>query len=289
MKSMTGYGTSEGKIGKGRLFIEIKSINHRFIEINVKIPGRMSVLESFIRNHLQSKFSRGKIDVFIKEKEPVFGGSTVSVDFDLAQKYKDAIDKLSKKLKLKSEQNFLSTVGLDRILKVSDEEGRYDKVWPQVSKLLDSAATSLAKMRNNEGKHIFIDQKKRLALLTKLVAKIKADSQRSVDGHIRRMKKRVNDIHSGVDEQRLAVEAACIGGKQDIAEELVRLESHLRQYLELMNENDSVGRKLDFLLQEMNREANTIGSKAADAKISQMIVDVKSELERLREQVQNIE
>lgn len=289
MKSMTGYGTSEGKIGKGRLFIEIKSINHRFIEINVKIPGRMSVLESLIRNHMQAKFSRGKIDVFIKEKEPVFGGSSVSVDFDLALKYKNALDSLSKKLKLKPEQNFMSVVGLDRILKVSDEEGHYDKVWPQVSKLVDKAATSLSKMRDNEGKHIFIDQKKRLSILSKLVAKIKTDSQRSVDGHIRRMKKRVSDIHAGVDEQRLAVEAACIGGKQDIAEELVRLESHLRQYCELMTDKDSVGRKLDFLLQEMNREANTIGSKAADAKISQMIVDVKSELERLREQVQNVE
>ncbi len=289
MKSMTGYGTSEGKVGKGRLFVEIKSINHRFSEVNIKMPGKMSALESNIRNFLQGSFIRGKIDVFIKEKSPVFGGSVISVDLDMAKKYKKALDDLNRKLSLPKQQNFLEVVGLDRLLKVEEETGSYQKVWPELARLVERAASGVKKMRESEGRHITQDQTLRLKKLGKLVAAIKAEARRSVEGHVRRMKKRVNVIHNGVDEQRLAVEAACIGGRQDIEEELVRLESHLKQYHNLMKETDSVGRKLDFLLQEMNREANTIGSKAADAGISQMTVECKTELERLREQIQNIE
>ncbi len=291
MKSMTGYGTVEEKVGKGRLFVEIKSVNHRFNEVNVKIPGRMSSLESLIRKHVQKKFSRGKFDVFFKEKEPLFGSVHISIDRDLARKYQKTLKQLKKELGLKNEIDFFSTVGLDRIIQVEERGGSYERLWRQISKLIDKATSQVAKMRAKEGVHIKRDQQKRLNRVSALIKQVHRRSKSVRSTHIDRIRSKINGTfgQSEVEEQRLQMEAAYLGGRQDIAEELVRLESHTKQYKELLRSNGSVGRKLDFLLQEMNREANTIGAKASDANISQMIVDCKAELERLREQVQNAE
>ncbi|MBT3182515.1 MAG: YicC family protein [Deltaproteobacteria bacterium] len=291
MNSMTGYGTIEGKVGKGRLFIEIKSVNHRFNEVNVKIPGRMSVLEALIRKHLQKKFTRGKFDVYFKEKEPLFGGVRISINKELASKYQNTLKKLKKELRLKNEIDFFSTVGLDRIIKIEEKGGSYVKLWGQISKLIDNVSTQVAKMRAKEGVFIKRDQVKRLNIVSSLVKQVQRRSKSVRGAHMERIRSKINGElgQTEVDEQRLQMEAAYLGGRQDIAEELVRLASHTQQYKDLVRSNGAVGRKLDFLLQEMNREANTIGAKASDANISQMIVDCKAELERLREQVQNAE
>lgn len=291
MKSMTGYGTAEGKVGKGRLFMELKGVNHRFSELNLKIPGKMCSLEPMIRDYLGSKFNRGKLDVFFKEQSSLFGGATVSIDKDLARKYKKALEDLKKDIGLKGDIDFLRTVGLDRILKVEEPGGSYERLWPQVKVLLAKAAAQVQAMRAREGMHIMKDQKKRLARLQRLISEIGKQSGRVYKDQVSKIRKKVTTASNGqpVDEQRMNVEIAYIGGKQDIAEELVRLESHLKQYDEIMSKDGPVGRNLDFLLQEMNREANTIGSKGGDAKVSQHVVEVKAELERLKEQIQNIE
>ena len=291
MRSMTGYGTAEGKVGKGRLFVEIKSINHRFSEYNVKIPPRMGVLESHIRRYLQPIFQRGKVDVYFKEKEPLFGGVEVSVDMEMARKYRKLLSRLEKELGVKCGDNFLEIVGLDRILHVKEHEGSYERLWGQIGGLIRRATENVISMQTKEGAHLMRDQEKRLTLIRGLVKKIRSQSARVLDQHFDRVRRKVSGGHEGgaVDEQRLQQEVAFLGGRQDIAEELTRLESHAKQYAGLMKKKEPVGRKLDFLLQEMNREINTIGSKAADASISQMVVDCKAELERLKEQIQNVE
>ena len=290
MRSMTGYGTAEGKVGKGRLYIEIKSVNHRFSEINTKIPGRMGVLESRIRNQLKPNFSRGKVDVFFKEKESLFGGSVVRVDVATAKKYKSNIAKLRKELGLKGEYDFMGLIGLDRILKVEESTGSYERLWGQVSKLLKQASTQAMKMREKEGRHILRDQKLRLKGIATLVKKVKSLADKAQQRNIARLRKKVSANGGGVtDEQRLQAEVAYLGGRQDIAEELVRLESHIKQYGDFIKAKGAVGRRVDFLIQEMNREINTIGAKASDAKISQIVVNCKAELERLKEQIQNVE
>lgn len=286
MKSMTGFGTAEGKVGKGRLFVEIKTINHRFSEFNLKIPNRMGVLEARIRKFLSNHFLRGKVDVYFKERESLFGGAKIRINYRLAHEYHKNIKKLSKELGVGSDDHFFDIVGIDHFMSVEEEEGSYERLWGEIEKLLQRAAKTVVEMRNREGKHIYLDQKKRLALVSNLIKQVRMGSNRALDNHLERLKKKVQGT---VDEQRLHAEVAYLGGRQDIAEELVRLESHIKQYIGLLNSKDPVGRQLDFLLQEINREINTVGAKAADAKIAQHVVDCKTELERLREQIQNVE
>jgi len=288
MKSMTGYGTAEGKVGRGRLFVEVKTVNHRFCEISVKQPPKMGVLESYITKHLKNRYIRGHVDVFVKEKSPLFGDTELTVDTVLARKYQSCLDKLKHELKLKTSDEFLHYVGLDHFVMVKEKEGDYSSFWNQIKTLLIKACDHVDKMRGQEGLHIQKDQKKRVTHIERLIAQIKKRSVGALDRH----RHRVRQIVSGggqMDEQRLETEVAYLGGRQDITEELIRLESHIKQYEGLLNDNGAVGRKLDFLLQEINREVNTIGSKAADAVISRIVVDCKTELERLREQVQNVE
>lgn len=291
MRSMTGYGTAEGKVGKGRLFIEIKSVNHRFSEYNIKIPPRMGVLDARVRQYLQPLFPRGKVDVFFKEREPLFGGVALRIDIEMARKYHRTMEKLRKELGLTSGGNFFDVVGLDRIIHIEEQEGSYERLWGQIEKLLKKATKHVIDMQFKEGANTQRDQKKRLGKVASLVHRIRSQSARVLDRHFERVRRKVaggQDV-SSIDEQRLQQEVAFLGGRQDIAEELTRLESHTKQYGSLMGAKECVGRKLDFLLQEMNREINTIGAKAADADISQLVVDCKAELERLKEQVQNVE
>lgn len=289
MKSMTGYGTAEGRVGKGRLFVEIKSVNHRFSEINVKIPGRMGILESHIRNRLRPLFSRGKVDVFFKEKESLFGGLAISMDTELARRYQRIIAKLKRELGLLGDSDLLQVVGLDRILKVEEKGGSYERMWGQVVRLLDQAADQVARMRTKEGAHILQDQRKRLVRLGRIVKRIRSLSDRAMDRHLKRLRRKARGVGVAVDEQRLQMEVSYLSGRQDIVEELVRLQSHIKQYGGLIRQRGPVGRRLDFLTQEMHREINTVGAKAADAAISQLVVDCKAEMERLKEQVQNVE
>lgn len=291
MRSMTGYGTAEGRVGKGRLFVEIKSVNHRFSEYNVKIPPRMGVLESHIRRALQPLFARGKVDVFFKEKEPLFGGVALNVDLELARKYHHLVTKLRRELEIDGDDDFLEIVGLDRIIHIEEREGSYERLWGQIAGLLKRAATHVLTMQRKEGEHLQRDQEKRLAVVRGLIKRIRGQSARVLGQHHERVRRKVSGGQEAavVDEMRLQQEVAFLGGRQDIAEELTRLASHVGQYAGLMRRREPVGRKLDFLLQEMNREINTIGAKAADAHISQLVVDCKAELERLKEQVQNVE
>ena len=291
MKSMTGYGTATGAVGKGELYIEIKSINHRYNEINFRIPGKMGLLESKLRKVLQKHFPRGKIEVYMREKTPLFGGATLQVNMDLAKSYQKSFHKLKSQFPQIDSKNFLNYVAFENLVEIQEKEGSYEKLWRQIDALCKKAVAQVEKMRIAEGKHTKVDQTKRLKLLAGSLKKIKSRSKASLNQHFERVKKRVRTAshNEPFDDARLQAEAAFLSGRQDIAEELTRLESHVSQYRKMMQQKGPVGRKLDFLIQEMNREINTIGAKASDAQISNAVVDSKAELERLREQVQNVE
>lgn len=290
MRSMTGYGTAEGNVGKGRLFVEVKSVNHRFCDINLKLPPKMGVLEPYIRKYIQDKFSRGKIDVFFKEKRQLFGGVKLAIDIDLAKQYRKSFRKLSSALGLPKEADFLRYVGMEKFVSLEEREGSYEKLWRQIEQLMKKATDHTRMMQQREGDHLLKDQRRSVNVLAKTVGKIHRQMTRVMGQHERRVRKRIAGTQTGAfDEQRLQMEVAYLGSRQDISEELIRLESHIDQYRSLLRTRESIGRKLDFLLQEMNREVNTIGSKAADGMVSRLVVDCKATLERLREQVQNVE
>jgi uncharacterized protein (TIGR00255 family) len=288
MKSMTGYGSAEGKVGQGQLFVEVKTVNHRFCEVAIKQPPKMGVLEPKIKKHLENKYVRGKIDVYVKEVGSLLGGVEIALDLELAKKYQQAIKKLCRVLKTKYSEDILDYVDLERLVILREKSGNYERFWQQIRKLLDEACLHIDRMRRREGLFIQQDQQKRIAKVKGIVLKIKESATRSLERNKERVRKRVNNLGQ-MDEQRFITEVAYLGGRQDITEEVIRLESHINQYKKLLTQKEAVGRKLDFLLQEINREVNTIGSKAADVNISRLVVDCKSELERLREQVQNVE
>lgn len=280
MKSMTGYGTTTGKVGRGRLYLELKSVNHRYCEVLVRIPPRMGSLEVRVREYLQKEIERGKADVFLKELEPVFGGAELEVDLHLAKQYQKALKRLKQSLKISKNSDFLSLVGMTPFVRTREKEGNYLSYWREIKKLLDGALVQVNRMRSREGAYLFRDQKKRLKSLKRFLLKIQDRSGKR--GEERRLA--LLNQQGGLNAENNGLPA----DKMDITEELIRLSSHSEQYDRLLGASEPVGRKLDFLIQEMHREINTVGAKSANAEISGYVVDCKALLENLREQVQNI-
>lgn len=279
MQSMTGYGTAAGPVGQGRVYLELKTINHRYCDITLRIPGRMGVLEAKVKETLQRRFDRGKVELFIREVEPIFGGSQLVVNVDLARQYQKSLKQLQQSLGVVSKSDFLSLVGLSPFIQSKEKEGNYLKHWRAIQRLLDRAAAHVDRMRAAEGAHLLKDQKLRLKNMDHFLHHIEVRARENAK------QRRVN-LSAGVSNGNL--ETGVPADRMDITEELIRLKSHTKQYASLLSAKDPVGRKLDFLIQEMHREVNTVGAKAADAGISSAIVEVKALLENLREQVQNI-
>lgn len=279
MQSMTGYGTATGNVGEGRLYLELKTINHRYCDIMLRIPPRMGALEAKLKEMLQRRFDRGKVELFLREVEPIFGGAQLVVNVDLARQYQKSLQRLQQSLGVVSKSDFLSLVGLSPFIQSKEKDGNYLKYWPAIGRLLGEAAVHVDKMRAAEGAHLLKDQKSRLKNMEKLLHHIEARAKENA-------KQRRANLTAGAANGTL--ETGVPADRMDITEELIRMKSHTRQYGVLLSARDPVGRKLDFLIQEMHREVNTIGAKAADAEISSAVVEVKALLENLREQVQNI-
>ncbi len=279
MKSMTAYGQAEGKVGRGRLHIELKTINHRYFELALRLPPRMNSLEGRVRESLKKKIQRGKCDLYIREWEPVLGEAELKIDLDLARKYQKAILSLQKSLKVPMNGDVLSFIGLERLVHVSEPEGDYNRLWKQVERILNQAWQQIERMRKKEGAFLLKDQKKRLAALESAIRNIERLSKKNWQQVQDDMAPMLANSSSSVS----------LPTKMDVSEETTRLKSHVVQYRQLLAGRESVGRKADFLIQEMHREINTIGAKAQDAEISRYVIECKSELEKLREQIQNVE
>lgn len=295
IKSMTGFGRGRSR-GMGKIFnVELKAVNHRFNEIHLRMPRVMMVLEEKSRRFIQKFISRGRIDGFfsIENDDEHYGKAhtTVKVDKALAESYYKAIKDLQDFLGLAGKLSIEEIIKFPDVIVLKEPEGDMEKWWPFVQEALEQAVDGLAGMRQAEGKRLYLDLKDRINMISSLNDQIEKRAPLVAENYHQRLEARLQEWlkQSIIDEDRLANEVAIFADRSNITEEIVRLNSHLYQAGEFLEANEPVGRRLDFLVQEMNREINTIGSKASDIAINRLVVEVKSELEKIREQVQNIE
>lgn len=291
IKSMTGFGRGEQE-EHGRSFaVEIKTINHRYNDVTIKLPRQLSYLEDSIRKYILQYISRGKIDVYIAQDRFSEEDVHVSIDDALAGAYIKALGELRDRFNLEDDITVSMVSRFPDILNVSKVEEEKDEIWNTLSTALEKSINKLIDMRSKEGQKLAQDITLRNQYIRSTVNKIEERSPVVVQEYKVKLEERIKEITAGIgiDETRLAAEVAIFADRSSITEEIVRLYSHLDQLTLIIEENEPVGRKLDFLIQEINREINTIGSKASDIGITRYVVEVKSEIEKIREQIQNIE
>jgi uncharacterized protein (TIGR00255 family) len=290
---MTGYGRSESVTGDRIYVVEIKSLNHRYLEITLRMPSTLFPLELEIKKKIAEQFSRGRIEAVIRMdfSNEQGGGGRYELNLPLIKNYHELLVKLKQELNLKDDVTLQTMVGFRDAFVQSEPGVDMTLVFAELEKTLDEAMTALKEMRNKEGESLYRDMKDRIDAIENLLASIALKAPRVALEYQRRIAERIKEITGGmdIDAIRLHQEVAIMAERSDITEEIVRLKSHVRQFGELIKSDETVGRKTDFLIQEMIREANTIGSKSNDLDISRNIVEIKSELAKLREQVQNIE
>ncbi|AJE03700.1 YicC/YloC family endoribonuclease [Geobacter pickeringii] len=292
IKSMTGYGKGVVETERGRTTVEIRSVNHRYGEITVKVPRTLLAFENEVRKTVGDRLKRGKIDVFVQREETVGGANLPMVNLPLAKAYRDVFEQMREELGLFSEPVTLPLILSQRdIMVASNEEVDEESLREELGRAVSGAVDALEAMRRREGETLLVDLLARRQSLSGLIERVAERAPAVVTEYAVRLRERLSQLLSGnsLDEARLAQEVAVMADRGDITEELVRFRSHLAQFDETVALAEPVGRKLDFLMQELNREVNTIGSKANDAGIAAVVVELKAELEKIREQVQNIE
>ena len=289
--SMTGFGRGEASGSGYQVSIELKSVNHRFLEIIVRSPRNFIGFEERIRKMLQERFQRGRIEVHVNVVETEGKKRLVKVDKDLALSYDKTLKDLALALHTAYETDIYRLVNLPEVLSVVEPEIDLDTLWRACAESLLKAIDGFGQMRHAEGKKLTIDLLQRLDLITEYLQMITERAPYVVTDYQGRLQERIQTLLGEVelDTTRLANEVVYFADRASITEELVRFDSHLTQSREALRSSEPVGRKLDFIVQEMNREINTIGSKANDIKIGHQVVNVKSELEKIREQIQNLE
>lgn len=291
IKSMTGYGKSEQTIDSLNVTVEIKSVNHRYFEFSARVPREYGFLEEKLKKYCNSLITRGKVECYVSVEDLEEREMEVNVNETLAAGYVKALKELSERFGLKDD---ISAVTLSRypdvitLHKASEDE---ERIWNAVKTVAETAVSKFIEMRETEGSKLRGDILSRADYIIKCVEFIEGRSPETVREYNEKLKQRMKELlgDASVDEQRLLNEAAIYADKIAVDEETVRLRSHISQLREFMNSNEAIGRKLDFLVQEINREANTIGSKAQDVDIAKKVIAIKAEVEKIREQVQNIE
>jgi len=293
IQSMTGYGRIESVQNGRKYIVEMKSLNHRYLEISLRVPASLSSLELDIKKRISGKFTRGRIEAIIRMDSECssISESRYELNLPLIRNYYALLVQLREELELEEEITLSMMTGF-RDAFVQKEPGLdLNAVWEELGTALDTAMNVLIEMRQKEGRNVCDDLLLRLALIVKSLDSIALRAPRVVSEYQVRLGERVKELVGGIalDELRLQQEVAIMAEKSDISEEIVRFESHIEQFRDLLQRGDAVGRSMDFLIQEMIREVNTIGSKSSDAEISRKVIEIKSELSRIREQVQNIE
>lgn len=290
IKSMTGYGRAKLSKDDREYQIEIKSVNHRYLDISVRIPKQLSYLEETIKKEIAKKVKRGKIDVFVTFENNSLEGKEIKINTELAKAYIDELKKLAEK------ENILSDIQVTEISKYPDvlniQSSQDDeKITKEVLETITIATDNLVQMRETEGNKISEDLLKRLNTINKKVEEIAKLSTGLIEEYVVKLEERIKEIlkNQEIDKTRLAQEVVIYADKCSIEEEVTRLNSHISQFKNLLNSDEAIGKKLDFIIQEMNRETNTIGSKANNLEITNGVIDIKTEIENIREQVQNIE
>lgn len=289
--SMTGFGRFEGQVNGRNISLEIKSVNHRYTEFTCRTTRGYSFLEEKLKSYVTSKVSRGKIDMFVSITEPEDVPTEVVVNHNLAQGYINALKEIENKYSIHNNISALDVARYPDVLTVRKAVEDESVVLADVLVAVDSALESFMEMRRAEGEKLKADILLRASNILNLVEEVEKRSPETVNEYQQRLKAKIEEFlqTKDYDEQRVITEVAIFADKVAVAEETVRLRSHFEQLNDYLNRNEPVGRSIDFLVQEMNREANTIGSKVKDAQLAQIVVKIKNEIEKIREQVQNIE
>ena len=290
MNSMTGYGRSSVEVDGRRLTIEVKSVNHRFLDVAFRMPRSFSFLEDDMRRQIGAAISRGHVDVFATYRNVRPDSRAVSVDAALAAAYDRALTELHNLSDARDDRSLMALARLPDVLQVTEAEEDQDALRALVAKALGEALDGLTAMREKEGCALADDLKGRLDRLEALTERIAERYPETVAAYETRLRERIEElIGTNVDRQRLLTEVALMADRSAVSEELVRLKSHVAQLRETISMPGGVGRKLDFIVQELNREVNTVSSKSQDIPITQVVVEAKAEIEKIREQVQNVE
>ena len=291
LKSMTGYGRVKVENDLREITVELRSVNHRYLDLNIKVPRIYGYLEEMVSKQAQATIARGKVDIFVSVRAKEGADIRVSPNMAVIQGYVDAIRKVSETYGLSDEATALSLLRLPDAMEQSKEEADADQLKAEVSAVLDQALTEYNAMREKEGARLVEDVTYRAGLIAQSVDFVEQRSPDCVEEYRQRIAARMTEILDGTElaQQRILQEAALYADKVNVTEEIVRLRSHLAQLETMLKSPVAIGRKLDFLVQEMNRETNTIGSKANDFQIAKTVVDIKAEIEKIREQIQNLE
>ncbi len=291
MKSMTGFGSSSLELEDCSIDIEIKSVNNRYLDFNFSMPSYLNFMLEDMKSLIKNKLKRGRVDVYIKIKKYQLSVDSVDINYELAQKIKEKLDSLNQKLDMASDINVRDLVKYDDVMSFTYKDLDNEFLHDNILKVLDEAVNKIYSMRSIEGDNLMEDLSTNLSKIEEQISKISSLTENSVKEYRENLFNKISELldEETIDKDRMYLEVALMADKVDINEELKRFDSHIVQFKSAMDMRDCIGRKLDFIIQEMNREINTISSKSNDESISVCVIEVKSLIEKLREQVQNIE
>ena len=291
IKSMTGFGRAEQIIDGRDIIVEIRSVNHRYYEFSARVPRAYGYIEEKLKSFLNGRISRGKVEVSVSIAAVEAADTLIEINKAVAKGYVDALRSVGGELGLADDLTLSQLVRLPDIFTVRKTADDEEQIWNSVKTVADEAVSKFISMREAEGLKMKEDVLERADIIERLVDEVDRLSPISAENYRSKLYSRLCEVlaDKNIDEQRIVTEAAIFADKTAVAEETVRLKSHIRQLRDMLALDEPVGRKLDFLIQEFNREANTIGSKAQDIAVTKIVVDLKSEIEKIREQIQNIE
>lgn len=291
MKSMTGYGRARLQKESREYIVEIKSVNHKYLDMNIKLPRNLFCMEDRVRKSISNKISRGKIDVFITYINNGIEGKNILINKDIARLYIKELEELANENNIASGLRATEISKLPEVLNIAIDEDDEDKIWSDLNECLEEALSNFVNMRETEGERIKLDLEERLNEINENVAKIIQNSTGLIEEYVVKLRNRIKEMLDTdiVDETRLAQEIVIYSDKISIEEEITRIKSHIEQFRTLLDEKDPIGKKADFIIQEMNRETNTMGSKSGSIDIINLVIKIKTQIEDIREQIQNIE
>jgi uncharacterized protein (TIGR00255 family) len=296
IKSMTGFGKGEfilpgGRKPKGKITVEIKTVNHKFLDVSLKLPLGMSIFEDRVKDVIQKNIKRGKINISVSYDGHLLKEGRVVIDQKTARRYYMELSKLEKSLGLKNGITVKDLAALPGVVSYEIEESKIAALWPEIKTAIDRTIAKLSKDREKEGRALFVDLNTRAKNIKSLLKIIRSRAHLNIEEYRRKFNDRIKDLTGGrtIDMGRLEVEVAIFAKNSDITEEITRLDNHLVNFGKTITEAGEVGKKIDFIAQELHRETNTIGSKASDFKISKSVIEIKGEIEKIREQAKNLE
>lgn len=291
VRSMTGFGRAQRIVNGRDITVEVRSVNHRYYEFSARVPRSCAFLEEKLKGYSNARVARGKVEISVIINLTEARDTLISANTEIAKGYLEALRKANKELGLTDDITLSHIMRLPDIFLITKAPENEEQIWEDVKGVADEALATFVSMREREGRRLRDDVLERLDVIDRLVAQIEEISPRTVENYRSRLYAKLCEVlaQDDIDESRLVTEAAVFADKVATAEETVRLKSHIRQLVDMLDSNEPIGRKADFLIQEFNREANTIGSKAQDVSVTKLVVDLKSEIEKIREQIQNIE